>query len=106
MPKGIMYVETRPKSPEDAAAYHDWYATHLKELMGVEGFVSARRFEPFKHDGPFVAIYEIDAPDLAEVQAKLREALSAGAVSSSPTVETDPPPVVRYFTEIAAITSA
>ena len=65
MPKGILYVESRPASPEQAADYHQWYnETHLPEMLSVDGFVSARRFEPVEGDGPFIAIYEFDTDDL------------------------------------------
>jgi hypothetical protein len=103
VPKGMLYVETRPASPEQEAAYHAWYdGTHLQEVVGVEGFVSARRFAPVGDDGPFVAIYEIDADDLEAARSRLTEAIRSGKVNNSPTVQADPPPVVRFFREIAA----
>lgn len=102
MAKGILYVETRPAAPELEAEYHAWYETHLKEIVAVDGFVSARRFEPFEHEGPFVAIYEIDGPELTDARTNLQEALQAGRANSSPTVQTDPPPTVLYYSEIAA----
>src|SRR5256885_4360952 len=102
MVKGILVVETRPSSPEQAAEYHAFYEKHLQELVAVDGFVSARRFEPFGHDGPYIAIYEIEADELGDARSNLAEALKAGTVSNSPTVQQDPPPTVRYFREIAA----
>jgi hypothetical protein len=65
MPKGIMYVESRPVTAERLAEHHAWYNdTHLRQVVGVDGIVSARRFAPVGDDGPFVAIYEIEADDL------------------------------------------
>jgi len=53
MPKGIMYVETMPASPDREAEYHKWYNhTHLAQILSVEGIVSARRFAPNDGDGP------------------------------------------------------
>lgn len=102
MPRGILYVETRPGSPEEAAAYHEWYnEVHLKEVVAVEGFVAARRYEPVGHDGPFVAIYEIEAEDLEEARARLRKALDSTA-SKPVGVQVDPPPKMLYYSEIAS----
>jgi hypothetical protein len=56
MAKGILYVETRPISPDQEAEYHRWYETHLADVVAVDGIVAARRFAPIGDDGPFVAI--------------------------------------------------
>jgi hypothetical protein len=94
-----MYVETYPASPEDIETYHKWYnETHVPEMVSVEGFVSARRFEPVGHDGPFIAIYEIEADKIEDAQANL--AASSGR-SAPQGVQLDPPAVVRYYREIA-----
>jgi len=46
MARGLLIVESRPASPEEAAAYHDWYDNkHVPEILQLEGFVSARRLE-------------------------------------------------------------
>jgi hypothetical protein len=103
VPKGILYVETRPASPDQAAEYHTWYnETHLQEMLALDGYVAARRFAPFGDDGPFVAIYEIETDDLEIMPSKLTEAMRGGKVKNSPTVQTDPPPVVRFLREITA----
>ena len=53
MPKGIMYVETMPVSPDREADYHKWYNdTHLAQITSVEGIVSARRFAPGRRERP------------------------------------------------------
>jgi len=103
VPRGILYVETQPASPEQAADYHAWYnEVHLQEMLALDGYVAARRFAPFGDEGPFVAIYEIEADDLAGMPSKLTQALRAGKVNNSSTVRTDPPPVVRFLREITA----
>jgi hypothetical protein len=107
MPKGILYVESRPASPEEAADYHKWYdETHVPEILAIEGFVSARRFQPFGGDGPFVAIYEIDTDDLEAARARLTEATRSGVNSTPVGVSFDPPPTVRYLQEIQSFTSS
>lgn len=103
MPKGILYVESRPRSAEDLAEYHRWYNdTHLHDIVGLDGFVAARRFAPVDDDGPFVAIYEIEADDLQAAVAALREAGVRGDVRMSDVLQMDPPPTVRLLETIAA----
>ncbi len=103
MPKAILVVETHLSSPELADEYHRQYNDiHLKEIVSIEGFVAARRFEPWGHEGPFLAIYEIEADDLDAVRARLAEATKAGRLTTPVGVSTDPPPTVRYFQEIAS----
>ena len=68
MPRGIIYLETRPVSPDREEEYHKWYNdTHLAEICSVDGIVSARRFAPTDGEGPFIAIYELDCDDLDAV---------------------------------------
>lgn len=96
MPNGLMIVESRPSSPEEAAAYHDWYDnTHVPEILEVPGFVSARRLASVDGD-TFIAIYEIEG-DVEDAKAALRKAQSSGTMSRPVGVQLDPPPSVRYF---------
>jgi hypothetical protein len=104
VPRGILYVETRPSSAERLQEYSTWYnETHLPEVVAMEGFVSGRRYEPVGHDGPFVAIYEIDADDIGEVRSRVLEAMKAGDAytRANGVVQRDPPPLARFFREIA-----
>ncbi|MET7773503.1 hypothetical protein [Nocardia sp. NPDC005366] len=104
MAKGILYVESRPNSPEEAAAFNHWYDhIHMKEMLGIDGIVSARRFAPVT-GGAFVAIYEIEveAEDIAVVQARLAEMTKAGGFSPPVGLSTDPPPTVRFYRDITA----
>jgi hypothetical protein len=98
VPKGILYVESRPKDPARLDEYHEWYdGLHLHELVDVVGFVSARRFEPVGDDGPFVAILEFD-DDLDAVQARVANARSTGNLSESQAEVLS----ARFFTERAS----
>jgi hypothetical protein len=97
MPKGILYVESRPV-PGQEDEYNTWYdETHLKEVVSLLGFVSARRFAPVDGQGPYVAIYEIDADDLPAAVAGLGEASARGELFISPAVSMDPPPTPRLL---------
>jgi len=105
MARGILLVETFPASPEDAAAYHEWYeGIHLKEMTALDGVVSARRFAALGGDGPFIAIYELDTDDIAAVQSRIREAAEAGRMSAPVGVATDPPARVVLCRETASHT--
>jgi hypothetical protein len=105
VPKGILYVESRPNTPEEAEAFHTWYeGTHLKEMTAIDGVVSARRFAALADDGPFIAIYELDTDDIAGIQAHISEAARAGRMSPPVGVRNDPPPRVWFCREIATHT--
>ena len=74
MAKGIIYLETRPVSPDREEEYHKWYNdTHLAEICSVDGIVSARRFAPTDGEGPFIAIYELECDDLDAVVGGLHQ---------------------------------
>jgi len=106
MAKGILYVETRPASEEEAAAYHSWYEeTHMREMLGLDGVVAARRFAPVDGESVYVAVYEIEADDITTVQAQLAAASRSGSFSTPVGVQTDPPPTVRLYREILTHTS-
>jgi len=59
MPKSLLFVESRPASPDHVDEYHRWHdQVHVPEMLAVDGFVSARRWHT---DGEsFVTLYEID----------------------------------------------
>ena len=100
MPEGILYVESRPASPEQAADFHRWYdEVHIPEILALDGFVSARRLGSLGDDGSFVAVYEV--VDVASARVGLAEAGKAGKMSAPTGVQLDPPPTVRWFTAVA-----
>ncbi|WP_416566223.1 hypothetical protein [Nocardia testacea] len=105
MPKGILYVESRPSSPEKLAEYHRWYTeTHIGEMLDIDGIVSARRLEPLAGDGSFIALYEIEAEDLEAVQARMGARARSGEMSKPTAVQSDPPPTVRLLRELSTHT--
>ena len=99
MPKGILLVQSRPSSPDDADTYHRWYdETHIPELLAVDGFTSARRMRA--EDGEsFLAVYEVD--DIAGAKAAMASARAAGAMSPPQGLQLDPPPTVQWFTDLS-----
>ncbi len=103
MPRGIMYVETLPASPENEAEYHRWYnETHLPQITSVEGVVSARRFAPTDGNGPFIAIYELDCDDLDAAVTRLAEFGASGGMTGMENLAMDPKPIPRVFREIGS----
>jgi len=103
MPKGIMYLQTMPVSPDKDADYNKWYNdTHLTEIVSVEGIVSARRFAPMDGNGPYIAIYELDCDDLDAVVQRLGELGASGKMSSMEFLSMDPPPIPRVYREIGS----
>jgi hypothetical protein len=100
VPKGILLVQSRPASADEADAYHQWYdETHLPEILGVDGFVSARRFAAVDGD-TFLVVYEV--ADVDEAKAAMAERRSAGSMSRPVGVQLDPPPDVQWFSDLAA----
>jgi hypothetical protein len=100
MPRGIIYVETMPASPDREAEYHKWYnETHLAQILTVEGIVSARRFAPTSGTGPFVAIYELDCDDLDAAAQKM----GGLALTGLDNIAMDPKPVPKVYREIGSL---
>ncbi len=103
MPKGIMYVETMPVSPDREADYHKWYnETHLAQITSVDGIVSARRFAPTDGNGPFIAIYELDCDDLDAAVQRLGELGASGNMTGLENLAMDPKPIPRVYREIGS----
>ena len=89
--KGILLVMSDATPGEDDA-YNTWYDdVHLADVLNVPGIVAARRFAavPSVHGelppAPYLAIYEIDADDLDEVQRAL--SVAAKGMDISPALD-------------------
>ena len=104
MPKGMIYLQTMPVSPDREAEYHEWYNdTHLEEICAVEGITGARRFAPTDGEGPFIAIYELDCDDLDGVVDRLRELGASGKMSSLQYLNmSDPAPIPKVYRQIGS----
>ncbi|MCP9273004.1 hypothetical protein [Mycolicibacterium arenosum] len=102
--KGIIFLETMPRSPDVEAEYQNWYNdVHLEEICSVEGIVGARRFAPIDGEGPFVAIYELDTDDLDAVVGRLQELGASGRMSSLQYLSMDDPaPIPKVYREIGS----
>jgi hypothetical protein len=51
--------------PEFEAEYHRWYdEEHIAHLLAVPGFLSAGRYVALKGGPKYLALYELEAPDV------------------------------------------
>jgi hypothetical protein len=94
MPSGILVVQSRPSSSEEAADYHRWYVdVHVPEMLKVDGVVSARRLEAV--DG-----------DVAPAKEALAKARRSGSMSRPVGLQLDPPPTMRWFRDMGEASAA
>jgi hypothetical protein len=57
-------------APEHDELFNAWYnEDHLPALAGVEGVHYARRFKATEGEPPYLALYEMDSPDVMETEA-------------------------------------
>jgi hypothetical protein len=105
MAKGLLVVQTRPAAPDRADEYHDWYDNvHIPALLEVPGVVGAHRYEACDPatgepvaDAPFLAVYELDAEDLAGPVRDLAVRTRGTPAAATDAVSVDPPPVVTLY---------
>jgi hypothetical protein len=96
--RGILHVESYPSAPDRVDEYNRWYdEVHLPEIVAVDGVVSAKRFAPLQDDGPYVALYEIEADDLDAVFQGIAAAAGDGRIHMSDAIQMDPLPVYRLL---------
>jgi hypothetical protein len=89
MPKAIVLVFTDCADPAREAEFNEWYnSTHIPDILQAEGFVAATRYQVLGNPGPgqgkFLAVYEVEADDLAKafagVQKRLAEVTAQGRI--------------------------
>jgi hypothetical protein len=99
VPRGLLVVRSRPVSPEREDEYNAWYSgVHVADLLRVPGFVSARRFRRVgEGESDYLALYEVEADDLAAPLQELRRRSAAGETTRSDAIETDPPPEIVLY---------
>jgi hypothetical protein len=105
MPKGIMFVQTKPSSSDREDEYNEWYSTvHLPEVCQVEGVVAAHRYKllsPISGNGSdYLAIYQLEADDLSSVLENMTVQAQKGHMTMSDALGMDPPPVPVIYTLI------
>ena len=107
MPRGTLIALTKPTSPECEDEYNEWYdQVHLGEVAAVAGVVSAKRYKiaapsalnqsadsPFAN--PYLAVYELDAPDLESLAREIDASATDGRFQMSDALHPNPT-VVLY----------
>lgn len=67
-PRLVLVVTTNSKDPAREKEFSEWYnRVHLPDVLGVEGFVAAARYENTHHrpgEPRFLALYEIKTRDV------------------------------------------
>jgi hypothetical protein len=92
-----MVVGSNPAAPEHEAEFNRWYVEeHLDDVLAVAGFNAARRYtlspvRPMADTEPspygYLAVYEVEADDLAVAGRDLQAALDSGAIPISETFD-------------------
>jgi hypothetical protein len=96
----LLFVETRPESPQRVDEYHKWHDdVHVPEMLTIDGFIAARRWAA-DDDESFITLYEINA-DLDTAKANLRAAYQSGRMSKPVAVDSTSPPVMRYLSLVS-----
>jgi hypothetical protein len=102
VPKGVLVAQSAPATDRDEQ-YNTWYDdVHMVEVLKLAGFTSARRFRKVLGGGlPYLAIYEVEADDLAAAHAGLGAAAAQGELSATDTMARDPAPELTLYEQIS-----
>ncbi len=101
MPKYLMIVQGQAL-PGHEAELPDWYdQVHFREMCAIPGVVSARRYvavegSPVTPDIPNLAIYEIEADDIAKVSRELYRRTRAGEMTRLATLDRAATKIFHY----------
>ena len=87
----VVFTSAKPGREDE---FNKWYdEVHLREVLEVEGFVAAQRFavsdsqmpglDADSAPGRYLAIYEIEAPDVASALEKLGGAADVMDISDA-----------------------
>lgn len=97
MAKATLVVLTNPVSDEVEDEYNDWYDnTHLQDVVGVDGFVSAQRFKVVDvaamegmpaPSHRYLALYEVETDDINAVAEALTKQATSGEMFISPALD-------------------
>jgi hypothetical protein len=94
MAKFIFVVYSKPSEGREIE-YNDWYSKkHLADLLAIPGVISARRFKysatqlpnTAAPTQPYLAIYEVDGPDIDAFQREMAKRGADGRMPISATL--------------------
>ena len=70
--KGLLLVMC-DIAPEHEAEFNRWYdEEHIPERLSIPGFLSARRFRAIEGGPRYLALYELENPDVLQTEAYKR----------------------------------
>lgn len=70
---GGLLLFTTDIDPALEAEFHRWYEEeHVPERMALPGFLSARRFRAIEGAPKFLALYDLESPDVLASEPYLR----------------------------------
>jgi hypothetical protein len=105
--KALLVVLTHPSSAEREDEYNTWYDdVHLGEVCQIPGITGAKRYSlsPVQLDPPsslgddgYLALYEIETDDVAQVAKELTARSIDGRFRMSDALRSDPPPTAVLF---------
>ena len=62
-----IYIAAMAVEPDKEAAFNEVYDTeHIPTILKVPGVISATRYEVVSGDPKYMAVYEVETPDLPE----------------------------------------
>ncbi len=110
MPKGVFVVLTSASTPEEDAAFNEWYTkVHLprgragagnRERAAVQdGFAQTTDDATLGSDEKYLAIYELDG-DFQTVAEEIPARATEGTFTMTDTIRTDPLPKAVIYEEI------
>jgi hypothetical protein len=91
MSRGVYMVFTSPANPEVEGTYNQWYdEVHLPDVTAIPGVVYGRRLRLSDYPGNmfgevagghrYVAIYDVNGAEFAEIDAELAARIADGRV--------------------------
>jgi hypothetical protein len=107
MPKAIMAVWSDPSDPSREDEYNQWYdSTHVPDVLKVPGFVAATRYKvadtqfgPVDTPGRYIALYEVEVDDLAEIPAGMMNAFAANELPMSDAIAPGPITILEQVSD-------
>lgn len=107
MPQARMIVFSSPSDLAREDEFNRWYdEVHVADLCAIPGVTSAARFKlsdvqlapGLSASGhSYMAVYELDAPDLRSVLDEIKARSTDGRLRSSDVIDTANPPAVLLF---------
>jgi hypothetical protein len=99
-----LFVALTNAAPGQSEEFNVWYDDHIRQVLALNGFERAERFELSAvqpaQDGEYqyLTIYEVEGPNLKAAHRALLEALGSGRIGLSEVVGT--PGCAYWFTSM------